>query len=215
MNKLVIKGGLCFLLLLVIPAVTSHCFAQQQEIEQLALDIQKLAQLKKTLSTMIKGVEILTQGYNKVKQVTSGNYTLHEAFLDGLLEVSPTVRKYRRVADIIRDEGYITREYKNAFNRFKNNPVYTPEELEYMEGVYSNLIKQTASNLSELTMVITSGQLRMSEDERLSAIDRLYEDTSKKLSFLRGFNRKAERVAASRETLLQNTSTLKKSYGLH
>lgn len=214
MKKLIIKTTICCLLLLGATASGTSCFAQAQELEQLALDIQKLAQLKKILQNMIKGVEVLTAGYNKVKQVTSGNYSLHEAFLDGLLEVGPEVRKYKRVADIIRDEGYIISEYKNAYNRFKINPVFTIDELQYMGGVYSILIKQTASNINELTMVITSGQLRMSDDERLSAIDRIYDDTRKKLAFLRDFNRQAKQLAAIRIRTLQNTNELNKNYGL-
>lgn len=214
MKKLIIKTTICCLLLLVATASGTSCFAQAQELEQLALDIQKLAQLKKILQNMIKGVEVLTAGYNKVKQVTSGNYSLHEAFLDGLLEVSPEVRKYKRVADIIRDEGYIISEYKNAYNRFKSNPVFTIDELQYMGGVYSSLVKQTVSNINELTMVITSGQLRMTDDERLSAIDRIYDDTRKKLAFLRDFNRQAKQLAAIRIRTLQNTNELNKNYGL-
>lgn len=214
MKKLLLKSTICCLLLLAGTALNTSCFAQAQELEQLALDIQKLAQLKKILQNMIKGVEVLTAGYNKVKQVTSGNYSLHEAFLDGLLQVSPEVRKYKRVADIIRDEGYIISEYKSAYNRFKSNPVFTIGELQYMAGVYSSLVKQTASNISELTMVITSGQLRMTDDERLSAIDRIYDDTLTKLAFLRGFNRQAKQLATVRIRALQNSNELNKNYGI-
>lgn len=212
MKKLFIKSSLCMLLLIV--GVTSPCFAQEQELEQLVLDIQKLTQLKKILQNMIQGVQILTNGYNKVKEVTSGNYSLHEAFLDGLLEVSPSVRKYQRIADIIRDEGYIISEYKEAYQRFKKNPVFTLKELDYMGGVYSSLVKQTAQNISELLMVITSGELRMTDDERLSAIDRIYDDTKEKLSFLRNFNGKAARIADARNQALQNSAELQKNYGL-
>lgn len=214
MKKLLIKTGICILLLTGSSAVTTHCFAQAQELEQLALDIQKLAQLKKILQNMIKGVEVLSAGYNKVKQVTSGNYSLHEAFLDGLLQVSPEVRKYKRVADIIRDEGYIISEYKSAYQNFKSNPAFSIEELQYMAAIYRSLIKQTASNINELTMVITSGQLRMSDDQRLSAIDRIYDDTGKKLAFLRSFNRQAKQLAAARNQARQNAAELKKNYGI-
>jgi DNA repair ATPase RecN len=214
MKKLFIRSGVCILLLMGATGMTSSCFGQEQEVEQLALDIQKLTQLKKILQNMIQGVQILTNGYNKVKQVTSGNYSLHEAFLDGLLEVSPSVRKYQRVAGIIRDEGYIIAEYKNAYQRFKNNPVFTLKELDYMGSIYSSLVKQTAQNISELTMVITSGELRMTDDERLSAIDRIYDDTREKLSFFRNFNEKAAQLAAFRENTLENTNTLQKNYGI-
>jgi len=40
-------------------------------------------------------------------------------------------------------------------------------------------------NLDELAMVITAGKLRMSDDERLQAIDRIYASIEDQFSFLR------------------------------
>jgi len=47
-------------------------------IEQLTLDYQKLASLKSILSQMYQGYEVLSKGYNAVKDVSQGNFSLHE-----------------------------------------------------------------------------------------------------------------------------------------
>ena len=96
MKKLIIIISLSFLGIL--PAFRAS--AQADEIAQLVLNIEKLAQFKQILSDMKKGYEILSGGYNTIKNISEGNFSLHKAFLDGLMEVSPTVRNYRRVADI-------------------------------------------------------------------------------------------------------------------
>src|SRR5437879_1265686 len=75
-----------------------------QDLEQLSLDYRKLAGLKSILKQMYTGYAMLNKGYKAVKEVSQGNFSLHEAFLDGLLIVSPAVRKYPRVADIINDQ---------------------------------------------------------------------------------------------------------------
>jgi hypothetical protein len=104
------------------------------------------------------------------------------------MQVSPTVRKYKRVGEIIHYQVLLVKEYKAAFNRFRNSGNFNPEEIAYLEKVYSKLFKESIRNLDELTSVISDNTLRMSDDERLAAIDKVYADMQDKLSFLRNFN---------------------------
>ncbi|QNL50265.1 hypothetical protein H8S90_01125 [Olivibacter sp. SDN3] len=57
-----------------------------------------------------------------------------------------------------------------------------------MANVYGRLLNQSKDNLEDLLLVITSSQLRMSDEERLAQIDRIYNDIQDKLLFLRKFN---------------------------
>lgn len=182
------KRQLIVLIMLVGLLFPSRVAAQSQEMQQLILNIEKLAQFKQILADMKKGYQILNGGYNVVKDLSKGNFSLHETFLDALMQVSPTVRKYKRVGDIIHYQVLLVKEYKAAFNRFKNSGNFNSEEIAYLEKVYSKLFKESIRNLDELTTVISSNTLRMSDDERLFAIDKVYADMQDKLSFLRNFN---------------------------
>jgi DNA repair ATPase RecN len=182
------KRQLIVLSMLVGLLFPSQADAQSQEMQQLILNIEKLAQFKQILTDMKKGYQILNGGYNVVKDLSKGNFSLHETFLDALMQVSPTVRKYKRVGDIIHYQVLLVKEYKAAFNRFKNSGNFNPEEIVYLEKVYSKLFKESIRNLDELTSVISANTLRMSDDERLAAIDKVYADMQEKLSFLRNFN---------------------------
>lgn len=200
-----------WIFLLILPCLGK---AQSYEAEQLLLDLQKLSQLKQMLADLKKGYEIVYQGYSTIKNISEGNFDLHKVFLDGLLEVSPAVRNYKKVADIIALQLKIVSEYKSAFNSFKQNGKFTPGEIDYMGKVYSNLFDESVKNLETLTMIITSGTLRMSDDERLEQIDALYEDMVDKLSFLRYFNNQTS-VLSMQRTKDQNEINLsKKIYGL-
>lgn len=117
-------GLLCFMLF-AFSLLPQKAIAQDQDIMQLILDIEKLTQFKAILSDMQQGYSILTQGYQQVKNLSQGNFNLHSVFLNGLLQVNPEVAKYARVADIIADEVSILTEYKKLIGNFKTAGVST------------------------------------------------------------------------------------------
>jgi hypothetical protein len=184
-------------------------------IEQLALDYQKLSGLKRILSQMYQGYEIVSKGYHAVQDVSKGNFSLHEAFLDGLMIVSPAVRQYPRVADIINDQATILSEYRSAWAMFRGNGHFSPDETGYMMDVYNNLISASLKNIDDLSMIITDGRLRMSDAERLAAIDHIYTGGHGQLSFLRGFNDRTYRLAVQRAREAGDQQTLRSLYGIN
>jgi hypothetical protein len=86
--------------------------AQAQEMQQLILDIEKLTQLKGILTDMKTGYQIYSQGYGSISQLSKGNFDLHSVYLNGLLAISPTVRNYGRIAEIITQQASLISEYK-------------------------------------------------------------------------------------------------------
>lgn len=161
--------------------------AQATEVTQLLLNLEKLRQFRQILKRMKEGYEILTGGYNTVINIAKGNFQIHKAFLDGLLAVSPAVRNYKRVADIIDYQIMLVKESRLALDRLRQDGNFNDEELTYIAGIYENLLKQSLRNLDELTAVITAGKMRMTDDERLKTIDRIYDEMENKLTFLRHF----------------------------
>ncbi|TAN02258.1 MAG: TerB family tellurite resistance protein [Chitinophagaceae bacterium] len=187
--------------------------AQDQEIEQLILDVQKLSQFKQILSDMKTAYTVIMQGYTTVRDLSQGDFDLHKAFLDGLMAISPAVRNYKKAADIVSMQLEMLKEYHSAFNRFKSSDLFNPDELVYIGKVYNSLLDVTLKNISDLTTVITANQLRMSDAERLAAIDRLYDDTLDKLTFLRSFNNNTSMLALQRQKEMNEAKALQEDYG--
>lgn len=205
--------GLCCLVILTFSFERSQAqISTGQDMQQLLLDIEKLTQFKAILSDMEQGYSILTQGYQQVKDLSQGNFNLHSVFLDALLQVNPEVAKYARVADIIADEVSILTEYKKAYSRFQSSGLFNPDELAYLANVYAKLTSAALNDVNDLTTVITASKLRMSDDERLSAIDRIYASSSDKLTFLRTFNRKTSVLALQRQQEQNEVNNLKSLY---
>ncbi len=202
------------LLIVLNACITIRVNAQSEEAQQLLLNVEKLAQFKQILSDMKKGYQLISTGYSTIKDLSQGNFNLHKAFLDGLMTVSPGVKKYKRVADIVNNQVMIVKEYKNAFGRFKQDGNFNPAEIKYLEKVYSNLFKQSLDDLNDLAVIITDGKLRMSDDERLDAIDRIYANMQDKLLFLRDFNNNTTVLAVQRARERKDAVTMKKIYGI-
>jgi hypothetical protein len=197
------------LLTIVCPIISA---AQSQEVAQLILNVEKLRQLEAILDNMYKGYKILTKGYNTIKDIAEGNFNIHQVFLDGLYAVSPAVRNYKRIPYIIRYQEFILKEYKRAFNKFRNDPNLTVREIRYLENVYEYLFKQSLRNLDELVMIVTASKLRMSDEERLHGIDRIYDDMEDKVTFLKLFNSSTQALIVQRAKDSHEVTSLEKLY---
>lgn len=211
MKKLLVILSITFL------GFTLPCkaFAQKDEIIQLLLNVEKLSQLKKILKDMKQGYQILTGGYNTIRDLSKGNFNLHKTFLDALMEVSPAVKNYKKVADIVNDQLILVKEYKSAYGRFKHDKNFSASELEYLGKVYKNLFDQSLKDLDDLLTVITANKLRMSDDERLSAIDRIYNQMEDKLLFLRYFNNNTSILALQRAREQNDVDVMRSIYGIN
>jgi hypothetical protein len=198
---------LCLMFMGVLPLQKLN--AQEQEIEQLVLNIEKLLQFRKILSDMKEGYEVLAQGYEMVRNISEGNFNLHKVFLDGLLEVSPAVRQYERIAQLISLQAQLVKEYKAAYERFQRSNLFSADELQYLQRVYAQLFNTSLQQLGDLATIVTAGTLRMSDEERLASIDRLYGEMEEQLIFLRRFNHSTSVL------LLQRTKENNDVKGLH
>lgn len=189
--------------------------AQSQEAQQLVLNWEKLRQLQEILDNMYRGYKILDKGYSTIKNIAEGNYSLHHLFIDGLMAVNPSIRNYKRIPFIIDYQKLLLREYQHAFNRFRQDPHFTYDELNYLANVYKFLFDASLRNIDELMMIITATKLAMTDDERMLAIDRIFFDMEDKVRFLRTFNNSTQLLAIQRARSRNDITTLQQLYGIH
>jgi hypothetical protein len=189
--------------------------AQSDELQQLMLNIEKLTQFKVILSDMKQGYQIYQQGYGMVSNLSKGNFNLHNIYLTGLMTVSPAVRNNPRISQIMSQQNDLLNEYKRYASLFRQSGTFKGNELNYINNVFGQLVKQSNDNLDELASVTTAGQLRMSDDDRLRTIDRIFNSSSDQLQFLRYFNRKAVLLSLQRSKDSNDTQTLKRLYGIN
>lgn len=158
---------------------------------------------------MYDGFKLISNGYNAVKDISEGNFKLHKVFLDGLSDVSPAVKKYKRIADIIDYQMRIVNDSKKVLQQFRSDKQFNTTELNYLATVYDNLIRQTLKHVEELLLVVTAGKLRMSDDERLAAIDRIFVSVESQYSFVREFSNSTKLLSLQRKSEQQQIDRMR------
>lgn len=97
---------------------------------------------------------------------------------------------------------------------FKEEKQFTIEEIDYLGKVYINLFNESLKSLDELAMVITSGKLRMSDDERLQAIDKIYLSVEEQYTFLKEFTNNTNLLSLQRKAEKAEIEMSRRLYGL-
>ncbi|WP_313258245.1 TerB family tellurite resistance protein [Sphingobacterium sp.] len=203
-----IKPIIFALLMILVQALPAR--SQSAEVVQLLLNVEKLAQFKTIFKQMKQGYNILQGGYRTVKDLSAGNFNLHKTFLDALLRVSPTVRRYHKVADIIQMQLNIL-ETCRTFNRQLNKKnLFQDGELSYLVKIYQGLLDRSLNNLEELVMVLSDRALSMNDSERLHAIDGIHDEMQEMTIFLRKFSNDSKLLLLQRKKEVNDVRSIRK-----
>lgn len=157
-------------------------FFKQKKMQKRYL-LEQIATLKVYAGYLKKGYEIVDGGISTVRDITRGEFSLHNAFISSLKQVSPVIRNDVRVAEIIALQIGIL----ESFSEVKGSEYLSAEDLAYIRLVQGTVTLDCFNDLEELLLVVTSGRLEMKDDERLGQIARVYEDMLDKSAFVRDF----------------------------
>lgn len=160
----------------------------RQKATQKKYLLQQIAALQVYSGYLSKGYSIAKNGLNTIKSIKNGDLLQHTNYFTSLVTVNPKIKRYAKVADIIALQITIAKLSGNAIKSFRNNHHFTPTEIDYLQSVYSKLLSDCAKNLDELLTLITNGNLQMKDDERITAIDKIYLDMQDKQQFIRAFS---------------------------
>lgn len=205
MNKLLCIG--CILMCI-------RCFGQTTEVQQLILNIEKLAQMKATYQAMVNGYRTLENGYRDVSNLTKGNFDLHKGYLDGLLAVNPVVRHNSKIDAVIQKQVTLVDEYKNAYRQMQVSGMLRADELLGFKTTLVTLVNNSASAVDDLIDVLTPGKMRMNDEERISVINRVDQEMNTLLEKLRTVVVEHKRVADARARRKKDANALKALYGI-
>lgn len=186
MRSIKITGIAC-LLLLTSASLQAQTFAEwwSQKKTQKKYLIEQIAALQVYVGYARKSYEIAGTGLSTIRDITNGEFKLHELFITGLKKVSPAIRSDVRIAEIIAMQLAILKTFNGLSNGFSG------EHRDYVLDVKAGLINECLNDLGELYLVITSGKAEMSDDERIQRLNRIYADMQDKSAFTQDFLKKA------------------------
>jgi len=171
----------------------------QQQKTQIEYLLTQIAGLQTYIGYAKKGYKIVDEGLATIGNLKNGDFQLHKDFLDALKNVNPKIRHSAQVAEMISLQVSVVRSQKLALQKAHNSDELTPTEKEYIGKVYARLLEQAAESVEALTTLITSGNLALSDDERLQRIDMLHTDMQDKYRFVRWFAGQTEMLTGNRK----------------
>ena len=182
---------------------------RQKKTQQKYL-LQQIAALEVYTSYLKKGYELVNGGLQTIKDISNGEFGLHNAFITGLKKVSPAVRNDVRVAEIIEMQIAIGRE----FGSLKSNPNLNASNQLYIRNVRENLWEESLKDLEELMMVITAGKVEMSDDQRIERLNKVYFSVRDKSAFTQNFISEVGLYVRQKEMEKRSIEQLRNSYGI-
>lgn len=198
MKKLLVLAGLLSISLLA----TSQTWEEwtQQKKTRIKRLLEQIAANKVYIEYAQKGYKIVTDGLHTIRDIKDGDFHLHMGHFDSLKVVNPRIRNWVKVADIIAAQLRIIQSARNAVSAVRESGQFTTDELDYCKNVFDHLLDECLKNIDELMIVITSGQLEMTDDERIKRIDRIYLDMQDKSAFTASFSNEMGLLAMQRLT---------------
>lgn len=173
------------LLLLLTGSVTGGLHAQEKQRKVL---LQQIAALKIYIGYAQKGYSIAKKGLNAIGDLKRGELNLHADYLSSLQKVSPEIKKYGRIAEIMVLQLKIIENYKRTCAHLKQGDLFHGNEMAYIKRVFDRLLDDCRNTLDELIAVTMDGRLEMKDDERMQRIDGLYYAMADNYSFCQRFN---------------------------
>jgi len=197
MKKIIVIASLiCF-----VQSLSAQTFAEwfRQKSTQKKYLLQQIAALQVYIGYVSKGYSIAKKGLNTIQDIKHGDLNLHSSYFTSLVTVNPKIKRYAKVADILALEIDITKQAAKTIKDCRNSHQLTTAESDYLQKVFNTLLDDCAKCLDALFNIITNSQLSMKDDERIAAIDKLYDDMADKQIFIRSFSNTSRGLCLQRE----------------
>lgn len=183
--------------------------AQDQEVKQLLLNVEKLNQLRDILEQMKAKYQILAQGYQKIQQINQESFEIHSLFLDRLVKVNPQVRQYYKIAEVLGMQIRLFEGMKQVVRGLNLNEMIAGKELQYSEKAFSGFRKNSWNNLEEMSLILSDNQLQLTDSERIKGIDRIHTDMNGLLDEFNSLSLMMDQVGKNRKYQQGDLKSLK------
>ncbi len=212
-----VKGMLCIFLISCLLSLGSVANAQtfaewfSQKKKQKEYLLKQIAGLQVYIGFVKKGYDIATSGIHTVRDIKNGEFGLHSAFFSSLKAVSPFIRNNSKVAEIIEMQLAISK----SFNGIKSNELLSSSDSDYIATVREKVLDECFTDLEELLLVITSGKVQMTDDERIKRLDQVYAGMKDKSAFTQSFTGGVAMLISQKESEQRSINQNRRLYEIN
>jgi len=140
---------------------------------------------------------------------------LYSSYYTELGNIKATISKYQRIKDITLKQAALVSEYKKAWSLFRQDNHFNPQELNYMQKVYTGILDASVKNLDEIMLVVSPAKTQMTDEQRLELINKASDHLDENYNDLHQFNNQGIQLSLQRSKDLSDTQSIKKLYGIN
>jgi len=212
-NKL-FKPLCCFILYAFsFQLAKAQTFAEwfSQKKTQIKYLTDQIAALNACETSLKQGYNMLHGEWGAIGNFKNGEFGLHQDYYNSLSLVNPQVKNSTDLTSIQSEQLSII----SQFNAIQHLPGLSASEQTYIGLVQQNVINQCAKDLTDLQAVLTSGNLVMTDDERIKRINQLTTSIKDKYMFTCSFCSQVRLLTIQRNQDNQSIQTLNQLYGIN
>jgi hypothetical protein len=169
-----------------------------------------LQNAQKTLENALSKLKL-----NEISDWTEKQKEQYRKYYEGLVKVKAIISYYQRIRDITQKQLRLVNEYNRSWQLIRQDSHFTPNEILYMEKVYSGILDESVKNIDQISLIIKSFTTKMSDAKRLELINNAADQVDVNYLDLVEFNRQNTLLSLQRAKTETEVQAVKKLYGLH
>lgn len=169
-----------------------------------------LQNAQKTLENALSKLKL-----KEIAEWTEKQREQYRKYYEELAKVKAMISYYQRIREVAQKQVAMVNEYSRAWALIRSDRNFTVQELSYMEKVYGGILEASIQNIDQITLIIESFALQMSDAKRLQLINDAADKIDTTYDDLRRFNQQNMILSLQRAKTAHEVETIKKLYGLH
>jgi len=174
----------------------------------------QLAALRGYIITAKKGYQIAKEGLHLIRNIKSGEFSLHRVFFHSLKDVDDGVRKNPELNESLRLVEAIDKDFTRANSAYEATGWLQTEEVQYVRRLQQRISARDENDYKELEVLTTDGTLSMTDGERIMRIKQVSTSLRERYNQTRNFLTGLAWLIDQRQKEQLYTGTVKKWYGI-
>jgi len=212
MKSLLLISVLAFASLSVRAQLWNELFRQKKT--QIKYSLKQIAALKIYASYIKQGYRIVQDGLTFIGDVENGHFQLDGKYFNSLSNVSPSIKKDLRIKDIeMYARGAMTLSVSGKRQVEVNSPLTNMDKATII-NMFNNAVADCTVITTELSDIITSGELELTDNNRLTRITNLLDRAEGLFHFVQHFSASVQFYQAQVKNEKRGIIGFSKWYGI-
>ncbi|MBO0353563.1 conjugal transfer protein TraI [Muricauda ruestringensis] len=199
-----------------VPVVVVIKTAAKKVLRAIDLKIQRLQNktiwlqnAQKTLENVLSKLKL-----TEIAEWTERQKELYQGYYQELVKVKALISYYQRIRDITKMQSEMIAEYGRVWNLLRQDDRFTPDELDYMEEVYSGMLEASLKNIDQIFLIVQAFTTQMSDASRLEIINDAADRVEQTYMDLKRFNRQNILLSLQRAKAQGELEAVRQLYGI-